>query len=136
MPNKKVRFQVHGWSHDNKQPETMTETATDLNYFTCTLGQAAKWNHDHPHPFDTVNDLIDEQAKELRQRPAVNFPGGCNTEDGHEMKSGRLQLDEALTGGESRPTSLLTCLPGQNSRIANFGPTRWQRLSDSVDGYR
>lgn len=102
MP-KKVRFEVYGWSHDNKQPDhTMTET--DLNYFTCTLGQAAKWNRDHPHPFDTVNALVDEQAKELRQRPAVNFPGGCNSEDGREMKSGRLKLKTTALSPEGQPT--------------------------------
>lgn len=86
MPRKQVRFQVQVWSHDEKKPQAMAETP--LNYFTCTLGDAAKWNAQHPHPFATVNDLIDEQAKELRQRPAVNFPGGCYGEDGRAMKSG------------------------------------------------
>lgn len=65
------------------------EETTTLNYFLCTLGEAAIWNREHPHPFHTVNHLIDEQAKELPQRTAVNFPGACNGEDGREMKSGR-----------------------------------------------
>lgn len=90
--SKKVRFHVDAWSHGwTKNPGTGTmETAeTHLNYFTCTLGEAARWNADHPHPFHTVNHLIDEQAEDLRQTPAVNFPGGCFAEDGREMKSGR-----------------------------------------------
>lgn len=69
--------------------ETTTTTSTNLNYFICTLGEAAIWNREHPHPFHTVNDLVDEQAKELRQRPAINFAGGCNGEDGRQVKSGR-----------------------------------------------
>lgn len=88
MP-KRVRFEVRAWGHDsdhdlarNNMPET------NLNYFICTLGEAARWNRDYPHPFETLHDLVDHQAKELRQRPALNFPGGCNGEDGHEMKSG------------------------------------------------
>ena len=49
--------------------------AKDLNYFTCTLGQAAAWNEEHPHSFQTVNDLIDEQAERFPNHPAVGFPG-------------------------------------------------------------
>lgn len=86
MPKKSVRFRVQAWSYNDKQPPIMEKTP--LNYFTCTLGEAARWNIDHPHPFSTINDLIDEQAKELRQRPAVNFPGSCHGEDGRAMKSG------------------------------------------------
>lgn len=88
MSKKHVRFQVQVqvWSHEDNKPHVMEPT--HLNYFTCTLGEAALWNADHSHPFRTVNDLIDEQAKEIRQRPAVNFPGGCYGEDGRGMKSG------------------------------------------------
>lgn len=86
MP-KKVRFSVHAWNQD-PTPATMAQADTRLNYFTCTLGEAAQWSADHPHPFHTVNHLIDEQAGDLRQRPAVNFPGGCFAEDGREIKSG------------------------------------------------
>lgn len=85
--SKKVRFDVHAWSQDST-PASMAQADTRLNYFTCTLGEAATWNADHPHPFHTVNHLIDEQAEDLRQRPAVNFPGGCFADDGREMKSG------------------------------------------------
>lgn len=95
MSKKQVRFQIQCWSDDDQTPSAM-ET-TPLNYFTCTLGQAARWNADHPHPFSTVNDLIDAQAKELRQRPAVNFPGGCYGEDGRGMKSGDASLPMLCT---------------------------------------
>lgn len=84
---KKVRFDVvQAWSQDSNASAPKPDT--HLNYFTCTLGGAARWNKDHTHPFQTVNDLIDEQAKELRQRPALNFAGGCHAVDGKEMKSG------------------------------------------------
>lgn len=83
---KKVRFDVvQPWSQDNNSSAPRPET--HLNYFTCTLGGAARWNKEHTHPFQTVNDLIDAQARELRQRPALNFAGGCHAEDGKEMKS-------------------------------------------------
>lgn len=85
---KRVRFHVHDWSQDSSQAGNMAQAETHLNYFTCTLGEAATWNAEHPHPFHTVNHLIDEQAKDQGQRPAVNFPGGCAAEDGREMKSG------------------------------------------------
>ncbi|KAK2606703.1 hypothetical protein N8I77_005434 [Diaporthe amygdali] len=84
---KRVRFHVHDWSQDSSQADNMAQVETHLNYFTCTLGEAATWNAEHPHPFHTVNHLIDEQAKDQGQRPAVNFPGGCAAEDGREMKS-------------------------------------------------
>lgn len=88
MWTKKVRFQIHG-RNPNGNSKAMAEAQTDLNYFTCTLGEAARWNEVHPHPFETVNHLVDVQAEELGQRPAVNFPGGCAGEDGRAMKSGR-----------------------------------------------
>ncbi|KAJ4420820.1 putative NRPS-like protein biosynthetic cluster [Gnomoniopsis sp. IMI 355080] len=89
MSSKRVRFHISGWTALNKTADADTDnmSKTNLNYFTCTLGEAAKWNEAHPHPFETVNDLIDVQAGEMRQRPAVNFPGGCNGEDGRAMKS-------------------------------------------------
>lgn len=90
MSSKKVRFHISGWSaRSNKNTGAETMTDTHLTYFTCTLGEAAKWNEAHPHAFETVNHLIDAQADDLRQRPAVNFPGGCTGEDGRGMKSGR-----------------------------------------------
>jgi hypothetical protein len=84
---KRVRFDVHVWSQD-PAIANMVPADTGLNYFTCTLGEAATWNADHPHSFHTVNHLIDVQAEVLRQNPAVNFPGGCFTDDGRAIKSG------------------------------------------------
>ena len=45
----------------------------NLNYFVCTLGQAAVWNEKHPHAFGNINDLIDERAQENSNAPAVGF---------------------------------------------------------------
>ena len=45
----------------------------DLNYFVCTLGQAAVWNEKHRHSFETINDLIDGQAENFPDAPAVGF---------------------------------------------------------------
>lgn len=48
-----------------------------LNYFTCTLGQAAQWKQrqsgEQPVQFDTILELIEEQASELPERPALGF---------------------------------------------------------------
>lgn len=46
----------------------------DLNYFVCTLGQAAALIADKPHSFRTVNEFIDHQAREHPTSPAVGFP--------------------------------------------------------------
>ncbi len=46
----------------------------DANYFVCTLGQAAAVNATKLHPFKTVNQLIDSQAREYPNNPAVGFP--------------------------------------------------------------
>ena len=46
----------------------------DVNYFVCTLGQAAALNADKPHPFQTVNEFIDHQAREHPSHPAIGFP--------------------------------------------------------------
>ena len=87
--SKKVRFGVVGaWNHDE---HVAIMAGTSLNYFTCTLGEAARWNADHPHPFYTVNDLIDEQAQEFRQRSALNIAGD-HAEHGKEIKSGMLPV--------------------------------------------
>lgn len=89
MPSKKVRFQDNAWDERSNGDKADSMVATHLDYFTCTLGEAAQWNDAHPHPFETVNHLVDAQADELRQRPAVNFPGGCNGANGRAIKSGR-----------------------------------------------
>lgn len=99
---KRVRFDVvPAWSRSGS-PVPIAET--HLNYFTCTLGEAARWSAENPHPFLTVNDLIDEQARELRQRPALNIAGDCHAEDGRELKSGMSQVVNIVTAS----TLLLT----------------------------
>ncbi|KAK9423820.1 hypothetical protein SUNI508_03836 [Seiridium unicorne] len=48
-----------------------------LNYFTCTLGQCALWKQQQPKntrkSFDTVLELIDEQAREYPDSAALGF---------------------------------------------------------------
>ena len=48
--------------------------SADVNYFVCTLGQAAVLIADKPHPYRTVNEFIDHQAREHSSRPAIGFP--------------------------------------------------------------
>lgn len=45
------------------------------NYFTCTLGEAQRWKskHNDSKAFDNVIDLIDRQAKEFPDLPAIGF---------------------------------------------------------------
>ena len=51
-----------------------SEDYQDLNYFVCTLGQAAAINNGYSQPFRTINDFIDHQARQFPNRPAVAFP--------------------------------------------------------------
>lgn len=44
------------------------------NYFICTLGEAAEFNAQTPHRFKTINELVDQQSREIPLRPAVAFP--------------------------------------------------------------
>ena len=46
-----------------------------LNYFTCTLAQAAQWKLENQlvGGFDTVIDLVDKQARLIPQSPALGF---------------------------------------------------------------
>lgn len=58
---------------------TMTDAqlpveVVDINYFVCTLGQAAASIAEKPRTYKTVNDFIDHQAREHPSRPAVGFP--------------------------------------------------------------
>ncbi|KAK8076856.1 hypothetical protein PG996_003026 [Apiospora saccharicola] len=49
----------------------------DLNYFTCTLGQAALWKKGQstgqPTEFSTVLELIDDQGRDILNEPAIGF---------------------------------------------------------------
>lgn len=136
---KRVRFDVvPAWSRSGS-PVPIAET--HLNYFTCTLGEAARWSAENPHPFLTVNDLIDEQARELRQRPALNIAGDCHAEDGRELKSGMSQVVNIYCGCKHslanieyrfylpRTPDLLTGSCSEASQaFAGFDP-RWVRNS-------
>ena len=51
-----------------------TQEDLDLNYFVCTLGEAAAINTNNPHSWRTVNDFIDYQAEKFPKHPAVGFP--------------------------------------------------------------
>lgn len=44
------------------------------NYFISTLGEAAECNAQAPHRFKTINQFVDQQAREIPLRPAVAFP--------------------------------------------------------------
>lgn len=50
------------------------EASPEVNYFVCTLGQAASFNHRSPHSFRTVNGFLDAQAQAIPHSPAVGFP--------------------------------------------------------------
>ncbi|KAK7976958.1 hypothetical protein PG988_004448 [Apiospora saccharicola] len=49
----------------------------DLNYFTCTLGQAALWKKGQPTgqptEFSTILELIDNQGRDILNEPAIGF---------------------------------------------------------------
>lgn len=49
----------------------------DLNYFVCTLGQAALWktrqSAQQPTEFSTVLELIDDQGRDIPNEPAIGF---------------------------------------------------------------
>ena len=45
-----------------------------VNYFICTLGQAAEFMAEKPRSYKTVNEFIDHQARQYPSRPALGFP--------------------------------------------------------------
>lgn len=49
-------------------------TDGDINYFVCTLGEAAVYNANYPHRFTTVNDFVHYQSNRIPNQPAVAFP--------------------------------------------------------------
>ena len=55
---------------DAQRPGPMAE----VNYFVCTLGQAAALNTGTPRSFKTINECIDHQAQQHPSRPALGFP--------------------------------------------------------------
>lgn len=73
--SKQIKFHIV-----TKKPIAITpdmqlhEEQPDVNYFVCTLGQAASLNAEKPHSFKTINDFVDLQARQYPTRPAVGFP--------------------------------------------------------------
>lgn len=45
-----------------------------VNYFTCTLGQAAALSGDKHQECENINQFIDRQARQYAGSPAVGFP--------------------------------------------------------------
>ena len=70
-----------------------------MNYFTCTLGQAADLKQQTPWNFDTINDLIDLQCRDHPADYAVGFPlpPGNSSEETcwhYELLSEQVLLDD------------------------------------------
>lgn len=60
----------------------------EINYFTCTLGQAASLPTDRPEAdLKTINDFLDFQAKHCPNLPAVAFPVPGEALWGYEVLS-------------------------------------------------
>ncbi|KAH6660833.1 hypothetical protein BKA67DRAFT_508664 [Truncatella angustata] len=60
-----------------------------LNYFTCTLGQSALWQQQQQSKgiksaFTTVLEVVDEQAKDLPESPALGFADFSSKGQSHE----------------------------------------------------
>lgn len=68
--------------------------ATDLNYFTCTLGQSVLWKQQQQQQqqgiettFETVLELIDTQARDSPESPALGFADFTATTKSYGMCS-------------------------------------------------
>ncbi|RDW75205.1 hypothetical protein BP6252_06347 [Coleophoma cylindrospora] len=74
-------------------------SAPDLNYFTCTLGEAAELHSKTQPPYSTINAFLDTQAEEVPNLPAIALPslgGGGGGESGCEVVSFRNMRDYSL----------------------------------------
>ncbi|KAK8095015.1 hypothetical protein PG997_001700 [Apiospora hydei] len=75
----------------------------DLNYFTCTLGQAALWKKSQsaqqPNEFATVLELIDDQGRDIPDEPAIGFADfSHDREHGGAAQSGQETLPSPAPG--------------------------------------
>ncbi|KAL8805671.1 MAG: hypothetical protein Q9182_001815 [Xanthomendoza sp. 2 TL-2023] len=68
---------------------------TDLNYFTCTLGQAVEINDKSPKEYETIPDFLHHQARNIPGAPAVAFPVPSGDNSGSEWSYDILIYDEA-----------------------------------------
>lgn len=51
----------------------MEKPPLEGSFFTCTLGEAALFNANHPHPSPTVQRMLDYQASVNAKCAAVGF---------------------------------------------------------------
>lgn len=58
------------------------ETDVDVNYFVCTLGEAATINAVSPQPFETVNEFLKYQSQRVPNHAAVGIPIPSQLPDG------------------------------------------------------
>lgn len=81
-------------------------TEASLNYFTCTLGEAAELMGNIPRDFETITEFIDVQAQIHRDKPAVGFPfpasennetRGYNLYSFNGLKRGSIVVAKSLT---------------------------------------
>ena len=81
------------------QNKQATMADPEVNYFVCTLDQAALLNERNPHAYKTINEFFDERAQS--SNPAVGFPrplesptqGEGKVEWQYEILSTRSPLD-------------------------------------------
>jgi hypothetical protein len=67
------------WAHYIKMHSLGSESsASSVNYFTCTLGQAAELNPRKLPKYHTINEFIDIQTEQCPDSPAVGFPIHAN----------------------------------------------------------
>ncbi|KAL8677847.1 MAG: hypothetical protein Q9186_005759 [Xanthomendoza sp. 1 TL-2023] len=70
---------------------------TDLNYFTCTLGQAVEINEKSPNAFGTITNFLDHQARKIPRAPAVAFPLPSRDNSGTKWKYEIFIYDDVYT---------------------------------------
>lgn len=73
-----------------------TMSISEINYFVCTLGQAAQDNI--KRPFSNVNDLISRQAKDNPDLPAIGFYNVSQSDHDASFTPRTLTYGEVQTG--------------------------------------
>ncbi|KAL8873605.1 MAG: hypothetical protein Q9174_000953 [Haloplaca sp. 1 TL-2023] len=98
----------------------------DLNYFTCTLGQAVAVNERYPHPYETIIDFLEYQAKVVPDDLAVGFPiPGPHAEQAANIENGTFKT-AAIQGDW---TGLMTTADLLGSKAVEY-PTPARSASD------
>ncbi|TKA76412.1 hypothetical protein B0A49_05399, partial [Cryomyces minteri] len=71
----------------------------NVNYFVCTLGQAAVLKAEHGHrTFANINDFIDYQAEQVPDQPAVGFPKPPSKDASEPWKSSVFSFKDIQRG--------------------------------------